>query len=121
MYNFERLYIKYWVNKMEKTMKKYIKPPYLNNKKIHFITYGDDKFKQSKKRIIQEAKEFEEFTSIQSYSPDDLSIKFKEKHKDILHRSRGGGYWIWRPKIILDRVESMEWGIIWCIWMRVVR
>ena len=110
MYNFERLYIKYWVNKMEKTMKKYIKPPYLNNKKIHFITYGDDKFKQSKKRIIQEAKEFEEFTSIQSYEPDDLPIKFKEKHKDILNRSRGGGYWIWRPKIILDRVESMEWG-----------
>tara|TARA_B100001093_G_scaffold267666_1_gene256007 strand:- start:2036 stop:3760 length:1725 start_codon:yes stop_codon:yes gene_type:complete len=110
MYNFERLYIKYWVNKMEKTMRKYIKPSYLNNKKIHFITYGDDKFKQSKKRIMQEAMEFEEFTSIQSYEPDDLPIKFKEKHEDILNRSRGGGYWIWRPKIILDRVENMEWG-----------
>ena len=63
------------------------------------------------KRGLCRSKEFEEFTSIQSYSPDDLSLTFKEKHKDILHKSRGGGYWIWRPKIILDR-ENMEWDYL---------
>lgn len=79
-----------------------------NIKKIHFITYGDDNFKKSKARILKEAEEFGEFTTITGYGPEDLDNNFKKKYKDILKEKRGGGYWIWRPYILNKKFQEIE-------------
>lgn len=76
--------------------------------KIHFITYGDDNFKKSKARILKEAEEFGEFTTITGYGPEDLDNNFKEKYKDILKEKRGGGYWIWRPYILNKKFQEID-------------
>lgn len=76
--------------------------------KFHFITYGDINFEKSKKRILKEAKEFNEFKTIKGYGPEDLSEDFKEKYKDILSMSRGGGYWIWKFYIINDYLKNIN-------------
>lgn len=80
----------------------------LNKHNIHFITYGDSNFEKSKKRILNEAKEFNEFKTIKGYGPGDLSKDFKEKYKDILSMSRGGGYWIWKLNIIKDSINNIN-------------
>ena len=77
---------------------------------IHFITYGNEKFALSKKRILKEADEFGEFATIKGYGPEDLPNNFKQQFKDILSQPRGGGYWIWRPKILMDTINKINNG-----------
>ena len=78
----------------------------LNN--IHFITYGSGPFIRSKERLLREAHDFGEFKTIRGYGPNDLTADFRETHKDILTMRRGGGYWIWRPSILLDALERIK-------------
>jgi hypothetical protein len=75
---------------------------------IHLITYGDNKYKESKKRIYNQAKSLGWFDTITLYSPEDLDEDFKEKFKDILELPRGGGYWIWKPYIIKKHMDMIS-------------
>ena len=76
---------------------------------VSFITYGNDNFKQSRERIVQEAKDFGPFTGvIKAYTPDDLSNEFKDATKDVLSGGRGGGFWIWKPYIIHDAMNKLN-------------
>lgn len=77
---------------------------------IHFITYGDDKYKNSKDRLTTEASDFGEFKTIKAYGPEFFSPAAMEPYKHIFSQPRGGGYWIWRPFIILDKLKDMNDG-----------
>ena len=76
--------------------------------KIHFITYADANFAKSKKRILKEAEEFGEFSTITGYGPENLDDNFKEKYKDILKQPRIAGYGIWRPYIIKQKLYEIN-------------
>lgn len=76
--------------------------------KIHFITYGNDRFKNSKKRLYNEANATGWFDTIASYGPEDLDNDFKEKFKDILEKPRIAGYGIWRPYIIKQKLNEIN-------------
>ena len=76
--------------------------------KIHFISYGDDKFKKSKERLQQEAIDFEEFDSIEVFGPEDLDEDFRKEYADVLSAQRGGGYWIWKPQIIKQKLDKID-------------
>lgn len=75
---------------------------------IHFITYGDNKYANTKKRLCDDANSVGWFDTITPYGPDDLDLDFQNKFKDILSRPRGGGYWIWKPYIINKHLEKMK-------------
>jgi hypothetical protein len=78
------------------------------NPSVSFITYGDDTFRLAKERIGREAEASGVFNgTIKLYSPDDLSNEFKSSVKDVLHRKRGGGYWVWKPYIIYNMLNTM--------------
>ena len=77
-------------------------------RKIHFITYADDRFKNAGERICKEAENFNEFSSITFYKPKMLTSSFKQKYKDILNKRRGGGYWIWKWDIIKQKLDEIE-------------
>jgi hypothetical protein len=78
-------------------------------KTISFITYGNDKFRESKERIVNEARDMGCFNGIiKAYNPDDLSEDFKTAVGDVLNESRGGGYWIWKPYIIADALSQIN-------------
>ena len=64
------------------------------------ISYGNDKFIKSKKRIFKEAIDSKFFFSVQIYEPKDLDNNFKVKFNEILNLKRIAGYGIWRPHII---------------------
>lgn len=67
----------------------------------HFVTYGDEKYSNSKKRIVAEASPF--FDEIHVYGPSDVEMSTSKQ-------TRGGGYWIWKPRIIKDALERMKDG-----------
>ena len=99
-YNYDKLTLEYWINKIT-TVEAY-KP------KIHFITYANDKFANAKKRLLEEAMEFGEFSTIKGYGPEDLPKNFSEKYKEILSMPHGSGYCIWRPIILYNVLKNIN-------------
>ena len=93
-YDYNRLTLYFWVNQIKT--------------KINFITYGNDKFIKAKIRLLNQAKHFNEFDTITGYGPSDLDSEFREKYKDVLFQSRGGGYWIWRYHLIQKLLKKMQ-------------
>jgi len=78
--------------------------------KLHLISYGDKKFKNAKHRIYNEAFNTNWFYSIKCHGLEDLSISFRNEFKSILSMKRGGGYWIWKFHIILNKLEEINDG-----------
>lgn len=76
--------------------------------KIHLITYGDNNFSKSKKRIKNEAMNSGWFDTIEVYSPDVLDDSFKMKFNDILKEPRIAGYGLWRPYIIKKKLDEIN-------------
>jgi hypothetical protein len=79
---------------------------------IYFLTYGDNKYSQSKKRIEKEAIELGIFDRIMIKSPEDLPYNLPMMTKKVLSLPRGGGYWIWKPIIIKYQLDLMNDGDI---------
>lgn len=78
--------------------------------KIHFISCGDEKFKIAKKRIYNEAINTNWFDSIKCYGKEDLTSDFVKEFEKILSFNRGGGYWVWKFDIILNRLQEINNG-----------
>lgn len=78
--------------------------------KCHFITYGNSRFAKSRKRIVEEAKKFGTFDTINSYGPENLDMKFIEKFQDILKQPRMGGYELWKPYFVKQRLSEINEG-----------
>lgn len=126
-YNMNKLYLKFWTNEINnKKLKPHLnlwsneinKTQFLegisqkndNKVPIHFITYGNHRFRESKSRLLKEAKDFGSFKTITGYGPEFMSREFMEKFKDILSLPRGGGYWIWRPILLLQKLNEINDG-----------
>jgi hypothetical protein len=75
-----------------------------------FVTYGDRHFQNSKILLCNEAVNFG-FTKFFVGSPEHLTQDFVEKHRDFLNRSsRGAGYWLWKPFIVKNCLNSINYG-----------
>jgi len=55
----------------------------MKKQKIYFITYGDEKFKLSKKHLIGLAKYSGLFEECISFGPKDLDREFVKKYKNL--------------------------------------
>ena len=75
---------------------------------IYFLTYGNDKYKQSKERIEKEAYDINIFDKVIIKSPNDLPDNLPEMTKKVLTLERGGGYWIWKPIIVKQQLDIMN-------------
>lgn len=75
---------------------------------IHFISYGNKNFNNSKKRIFREAIQCGWFNSVTMYNPKILDKDFVKKFKYILNCNRGGGFWLWKPYIILQKLNELK-------------
>ena len=76
---------------------------------LSFVSYGNEKFAQSRERIRKEAEQMGCFNGqIKVYTPEDLSEEFKKAVGDILNETRGGGYWTWKPYIIMDMLTKLK-------------
>lgn len=78
------------------------------SQKIHFITYGDYNFNNSKKRIKNEAINSGWFDTVNICGPKDLTQEFKTEFNDILQQKKGAGYWIWKFDIIKQQLDKLK-------------
>lgn len=74
------------------------------------ITYGDNNFELSKKRIRKEAQSLGCFDYIKTYGPDDLPAYIKSS--PLMAYSRGGGYWVWKPYLIWRTLNEYQDSIV---------
>lgn len=72
--------------------------------KTIFISYGNQAFKKSLKRIGKEAKSLNLFDKIILYTPKDLPYSIKSS--PLMTYNKGGGYWVWKPFIIWKTLQD---------------
>lgn len=80
------------------------------------INYADDKFKNQQGYNTKTAYRKGKVDLVIEYTPKDLDIDFKTKYDHILSQKRGGGYWLWKPYIILKTLAKVNEGdyVIYC-------
>ena len=72
----------------------------------YFINYASNGFTNSQNIGLKSASQFG-FKSI-GYTNLDLDKEFITKNNKILSSSRGAGYWLWKPYIILDMLNKIN-------------
>ncbi len=73
-----------------------------------FISYADDRFKESLNRIARQAKRVGIFDKIIKYTPKDLPAYIKAS--PLFAFTKGGGYWCWKPYIIQHTLKQCKLG-----------
>ena len=80
------------------------------------INYADDNFTDAQKLNTWTAKHLGRASRVIEYGPKDMDEVFWESNKDILSRSRGGGYWLWKPYFIARTLRLLQEGdyLVYC-------
>ena len=78
----------------------------MSKNRKYLLTYGTKDFSIQKKHICHLAKRTQFFDDYISLSPTDLSLDFQNKFSDVLSKSRGAGYFLWKYKIIQETLKS---------------
>lgn len=86
-------------------------------KKI-LINYANAHFRQSQQKNAESAKIIGNVDKVICYSETDIDTDFFTQNKHILSQQKGGGYWLWKPYIILKTLLSKDTSdgdiIIYC-------
>jgi hypothetical protein len=75
----------------------------------YFISYGDQKYSNSKIRISNESKLFG-FHETNVYSREYLPEEFLKKTFPYINHERGGGYWLWKSFFLKETFDKMNFG-----------
>lgn len=78
------------------------------SQKLYFVTYGNNMYNNSKKRLHKESTNSGWFDTITICGPENLNEEFKHEFNDILKKPRGAGYWIWKFDIIKQQLTNMS-------------
>ncbi len=82
------------------------------DREIVFLSYGDNTYNRTKARVREQAENMKIFSVIKVLGPENIGEDFKSKFSKILRKSRGGGYWIWKPYFIKKTLDEMKEGDI---------
>lgn len=72
------------------------------------INYADLKYRKTQRFNSATAIHKGKVDKVISYSPKDIDISFRNKNKKILEKSRGNGYWLWKPYFIKKALEELR-------------
>jgi hypothetical protein len=85
----------------------------MKNYRVIFCTFGDTRLHKSLYRIKAQAIAMGVYDSIKINNQNHLSKSFRKKFKDTLNKkTRGFGYWCWKPQIILQTLLQLNEGDI---------
>ncbi len=74
------------------------------------ITYGDENFSQSLKDNLKTAIKRGKVDEVMAFGPGSISQEFRKENEEILSAQRGAGYWLWKPYIINQAIEKIDFG-----------
>lgn len=78
------------------------------------ISYGDERFYESVRRICRNAKGMKYFDKVKIYTDKDLPLAIKAS--PCFNYRRGGGYWMWKPYIVWKTLQmSCENDVIYYV------
>lgn len=79
----------------------------------YFLSFCDSRMFSSMQRIYFQAKNMNIYDIITVHNENNLDADFVKKFKNkIVFGSKGFGYWVWKPQIILQTFRYMEYGDI---------
>jgi hypothetical protein len=78
----------------------------------YLITYANQKYRYNQLINKKTAEKLNFFDEFYTFHPRKLEKAFFEKYHDIAIQDRGGGYWIWKPYIILKTLATTKEGDI---------
>jgi len=78
----------------------------LDAKGMRHVTFANSYYVNAAKKLSESAKRYGLSTKI--YGPDDFDEDFLVKHSHILKYSRGYGYMVWKPWIIIQELKKMK-------------
>lgn len=79
--------------------------------KKYFCTFADSRMWRSLRRIKAQALAMRAYDDIRIYDESCLDLEFKKMFsKRLVRGSRGFGYWVWKPQIILQLFNEMKDG-----------
>jgi hypothetical protein len=78
----------------------------------YLISFADSRYLKTLERVKSQAADMAVYDNIITYTEEDLDPDFKLKIGAWLRakRTRGYGFWSWKPQIILQTLEKMEDG-----------
>jgi hypothetical protein len=77
--------------------------------RLHFVNYADAKYSRIQDRLNAGAKASGQFDLVQGYWRDWLETTgYYRDHKAVLDMPRGGGYWVWKPYVLLDALTIAD-------------
>lgn len=80
----------------------------IEKQKIYGISYASRRF-INRHNIIQDiAQKSNYFDYFKCYKEDDINSDFKNKFKEVWNSYRGGGYWIWKNYLILQKLKEIN-------------
>lgn len=80
---------------------------------INFVTFGNvNTYGRALARIEQEARNMGVFSNIWAWNENDLDADFVATHGSFLRSSRGYGYWIWKPQVVLQALRKTPSGSV---------
>ena len=81
------------------------------NYKIVAISYGNEAYTKQLEFNGKSALEIAKVDKFYGYTPKDIEPEFREKNKYILEKSRGNGYWLWKPYFMYKTLtEKLNYG-----------
>lgn len=86
------------------------------NKKILLINYANKGFVNSRKKQKETALSIAGINEVKEYNFDDIDENFKKENFQHFSQSRGAGYWVWKPYLILKTLKKMNYGeiLVYC-------
>ena len=78
----------------------------------YFLLYHDGTHTEHLAKLIQTIHQFGKEFKVIVYESRTIDTAFKEKNHSILSLPRGGGYWLWKPYIILSTLSRLKEGDI---------
>jgi len=75
------------------------------------ISFADKRLWRSLRRLEKQAVSMDVFDELYLFNENNLGEHFLEKHGEILNsKTRGFGYWIWKPEVILTALSTLDEG-----------
>jgi len=79
-----------------------------SSQKTWLISYASGEVNiKNQNNLLLSAAMYQAFDVIIPYQAHHIEPEYYEKHKEILSQKRGGGYWLWKPYLILKTLNMM--------------
>lgn len=78
--------------------------------KVVLVNYSNDRYKTAQFLNSISGILFGRFEKVLSYQFEDLEKEFVLKNQNHFKNKRGGGFWVWKPYVILKALETIQEG-----------